>query len=185
MLQRFVARSTRPHVAGSRFMNRFPICHRVRRIVTAFAAISIVVALLAALPVPAGDMDASARVLAKLDEDWSAAAAARDLEKVSAFYAEGAIAYPPGQPAAIGRDAARRVWTALLADAGFSLSWKATHAEVAASGDLGYTTGTYEATVSGPDGKPAREKGKYVCIWRKGPDGAWKAIHDIWNADAR
>ena len=29
------------------------------------------------------------------------------------------------------------------------------------------------------------EKGKYVCTWRKEKDGTWKAIHDIWNTDAK
>jgi ketosteroid isomerase-like protein len=29
------------------------------------------------------------------------------------------------------------------------------------------------------------EKGKYVCMWKKQKDGTWKAIHDIWNSDAK
>ena len=35
------------------------------------------------------------------------------------------------------------------------------------------------------DGKQVSEKGKYVCTWRKQKGGTWKAIHDIWNADAK
>jgi ketosteroid isomerase-like protein len=56
---------------------------------------------------------------------------------------------------------------------------------MAKSGDLGYTAGTYEDSFKGPDGKQVNEKGKYVAAWKKQKDGTWKAIHDIWNADAK
>lgn len=36
-----------------------------------------------------------------------------------------------------------------------------------------------------PDGKLVSEKGKYVTAWKKQKDGTWKAIHDMWNSDAR
>jgi ketosteroid isomerase-like protein len=32
--------------------------------------------------------------------------------------------------------------------------------------------------------KPATEKGRFVAIFRKQADGAWKAIQDINNAEA-
>ncbi len=111
------------------------------------------------------------RRLAKLDDDWSKAAATRDADRVASFYAEDAIAYPPNEPVAIGRAAAKKVWASYFADVTFSISWKAVHAEVAKSGDLGYTAGTYEASFKGPDGKQVSEKGKYVCTWRKQKGG--------------
>jgi ketosteroid isomerase-like protein len=141
--------------------------------------------LFSVMPALAADMDANAKALAKLDDDWSKAAAARDADRVASFYAEDAIAYPPQEPIAIGRAAAKKVWAAYFADKTFTISWKTVHAEVAKSGDLGYTTGTYEASFKGPDGKQVSEKGKYVCTWRKQKGGTWKAIHDIWNADAK
>jgi ketosteroid isomerase-like protein len=133
----------------------------------------------------AADMDAQAKVLVKLDDEWSAAAAKKDVDLVVSYYAEDAIAYPPNEPAAIGRAAARKVWAAYLADPTFTISWKSVHAEVSTSGELGYTTGTYEDSFKGPDGKLVTEKGKYLCTWKKGKDGKWKAIHDMWNSDAK
>ena len=59
------------------------------------------------------------------------------------------------------------------------------HAEVAKSGELGFTAGTYEDSFMGPDGKRVSEKGKYLCTWRKQKDGTWKATHDMWNTDAK
>lgn len=131
----------------------------------------------------AADMDANAKALAKLDDAWSKAAATKDAERVASFYAEDAIAYPPNEPAAVGKTAAKKVWAAYFADPTFSISWKTTHAEV--TGHLGYTAGTYEASFKGPDGKTVNEKGKYACVWRKQKDRTWKAIHDIWNTDSK
>ena len=121
------------------------------------------------------------KVLAQLDDDWSKAAGTRDAAKVATFYADDAIAYPPGMPMAVGRAAAQRVWAAYFVNATFKISWKTDHAEV--SGDLGYTAGAYEDSYKGADGKVVTETGKYACVWKKQKDGSWKAIHDIWNAD--
>jgi ketosteroid isomerase-like protein len=130
-------------------------------------------------------MSAKAKMLIKLDDDWSAAAVARDVDRVASFYAEDAIAYPPSEPVAVGRAAAKKVWATYFADPTFSISWKTLHAEVSKSGELGYTAGTYEASYKGPDGKPVAEKGKYLCTWKLQGDGTWKAVHDMWNTDAR
>ena len=133
----------------------------------------------------AADMDANAKALAKLDDDWSNAAATRDADRVASFYAEDAIAYPPNEPVTSGRAAAKKVWASYFADSTFSISWKTVHAEVSKSGDLGFTSGTYEDSFKGPDGKLVSETGKYVCVWKKQKDGTWKAIHDIWNSDSK
>ena len=102
---------------------------------------------------------------------------------MAVFYAEDAIAYPPNEPMAIGKAAAEKVWAAYFADSTYRISWKTTHADV--TGALGYTTGTYEDSFKGPDGKAVNGKGKYVCVWRKQSDGTWKALHDIWNTDSK
>ncbi|MDH3225406.1 MAG: hypothetical protein OEO23_16925 [Gemmatimonadota bacterium] len=55
------------------------------------------------------------------------------------------------------------------------LHWVPVAAGLAASGDLGYTTGPFRA--AGPDGGEGR--GYYVTIWRLGGDGLFKAVLDI------
>jgi ketosteroid isomerase-like protein len=125
------------------------------------------------------------KALITLDDDWSAAAATRDAARVASFYAEDAIAYPPDEPVAIGRDAAQKVWAAYFAEPSFTISWKTLHAEISASGELGYTAESYVVGVKGPDGKPLTEQGKYLCVWKRQKDGAWKAVQDVWNADAK
>ena len=166
-------------------MNWVAMVKRIPGLMFCLAAAGASGVLFSVVPALAADMDAKAKALAKLDDDWSKAAATRDAERVASFYAEDAIAYPPNEPLAIGRPAAKKLWAAYFADKTFTITWKTVRAEVAKSGDLGYTAGTYEASFKGPDGKQVSEKGKYVCTWRKQKDGTWKAIHDIWNADAK
>ncbi len=55
--------------------------------------------------------------------------------------------------------------------------------EVARSGELAYLNGTYELTMNDASGKPANDRGKYVEVWKKQADGAWKCVADIWNSD--
>ncbi|HWN81073.1 MAG TPA: DUF4440 domain-containing protein [Candidatus Udaeobacter sp.] len=149
--------------------------------IAAFSALAC--APKAEAPAPAADTAALAKALTQLDDDWSKAAGVKDIERVASFYAEDAIAYPPSAPAAVGHAAAKQVWASYFADSTFAISWKTDHAEVAKSGDLGFTAGTYEASWRGADGNQATQKGKYLCTWKQQPDGSWKAIHDMWNAD--
>jgi ketosteroid isomerase-like protein len=66
---------------------------------------------------------------------------------------------------------------------GFSLSWEPTTASASKAGDLGYTSGTYQFSMTGPDGKPIPDKGKYVVVWKKDASGKWKVVADIFNSD--
>jgi ketosteroid isomerase-like protein len=65
---------------------------------------------------------------------------------------------------------------------GYILNWEPKKAEVAQSGDLGWTWGTYELRTKDTDGKPVVHYGKYVNVWRKQQDGTWKVIVDMGNA---
>ena len=115
--------------------------------------------------------------LLSLDRDWSQTAT--DPEKFVTFLATDVTMYPPGMPALRGTDAIRKTFSEMTAAPGFALSWTPTRADVAASGDLGTTVGTYEMSMAG-----SSEKGKYVTVWRKQADGSWKVVDDIFNADA-
>jgi ketosteroid isomerase-like protein len=39
-------------------------------------------------------------------------------------------------------------------------------------------------TMTGPDKKPATERGHYVAVWRKQADGTWKVAVDAPSSDA-
>ena len=121
--------------------------------------------------------------LRKLDDEWSKAAGAKDLEKTASFYTDDALVMPPNSPVLKGKDAARAMWKAMFAVPGFGGGWKATTVEVSKSGDLGWTTGPYEITETDASGKPMTDKGKYLAVWKKQADGSWKCVADMFNTD--
>ena len=64
-------------------------------------------------------------------------------------------------------------------DSTFTLTWEPKFAKMAASGELGYTYGTYQITDKATDSIIG--VGKYATIWQKQSDGKWKAILDTGN----
>ena len=140
--------------------------------------------LLSEAAVLAADVDIKAEraILFRLDEAWAQAAAAKDVEKIVSYWADDAQVIPPGQPAVVGKDALRRYVSETLAIPGFSISWKTSDFVVSNSGDVAYGIGTNVVTVHDAQGKPITERGRAVTAWRKGPDGTWKCVVDIWNA---
>ena len=129
----------------------------------------------------AAEFTGEAKVLAQQDDAWSASSGKRDVDLLVSFYADDAVAYPPGAAAASNRADIRAVWAG-IADPNYSLAWTATHAEVSKGGELGFTSGTFVEKITA-NGKTTTATGKFLCVWRKQADGKWKAIHDMWNYD--
>ena len=118
-----------------------------------------------------------------LDEQWSATAAKNDLDGTVAYYADDAVLLPPNASMAAGQKSIRESWAGLLGP-NTSVSWRATKAEVAKSGELGYLYGTYQLSMKDPKGGPAiNDKGKLLEVWKKQADGKWKCIVDTYNSD--
>lgn len=65
---------------------------------------------------------------------------------------------------------------------GTSLTWTPIKAEMASSGDLGYTYGNYVYTAKNKEGKTVTSYGKYTSIWKKQKDGQWKVVVDVGNS---
>ena len=115
--------------------------------------------------------------LLALDREWSQTT--KDMNKFLSYYAPDATAHPQGMAAATGSAAIMDAWMKMSAAPGFAIQWTPVRADVSTAGDIGYTVGTYEASMNG-----ATEKGKYVAVWKKQSDGTWKVKEDIFNADA-
>ncbi len=121
--------------------------------------------------------------LKNLDADWSKAAGAKDVDKTASYYSDDALVLPPNMPAIQGKQQARGMWQGMFTVPGFGGGWKVSKVEVARSGDIGYVTGTYELSETDANGKPVIDKGKYLEVWKKQPDGSWKCIVDMFNSD--
>jgi ketosteroid isomerase-like protein len=58
------------------------------------------------------------------------------------------------------------------------LAWQPAFAGMAASGDMGFTTGPWEAKPDINDEKPSGY-GHFVTVWKKQADGSWKFVVDL------
>jgi uncharacterized protein (TIGR02246 family) len=114
------------------------------------------------------------------NQDWQA----KDSSKIMAHYADDAVLIVPGGPAVSGKDAIGKSLTGMLADPALSLKFQTAKTDVAKSGDLAYTQGSYTLTLTDPQTKQIiNDHGNYVTTYRKQADGTWKAVTDIASSD--
>ncbi len=106
---------------------------------------------------------------------WIEAFGAKDIDAMTALYAEDSVLLPPNAPAIFGRDAISATIQEMFA-AGLSIELE--NLEVKVIGDLGYKAGRYRTTAK--DGSLI-DRGKYIEIWSK-IDGNWVIHRDIWNS---
>ncbi len=122
-----------------------------------------------------------ADALRQLEADIMKAAAERGSQGYISFYADDAAELPNGEDMLQGKETIAKTM-GFLDDRNNHLTWTPVHADMAASGDLGYTYGTYEFRSKDKDGKPTVEYGKYASIWKKQKDGSWKVVMDMGNS---
>lgn len=128
---------------------------------------------------PVVDVAAEQGKLRDLEAAWVKDAAAKDLEKCVANYADDAVFMMPGT-AVKGKEAIRAAWKGMLADPNSKLVFSSDRVEISASGDLATTKGAYTMTMTNPKTKkPMEDKGSYLTVYRKQADGGWKAIEDM------
>lgn len=109
---------------------------------------------------------------------WMEAFAARDIDAMTAFYAEDAVLLPPNAPAIFGRDAISATIQEMFA-AGLGVELE--DLEIKVTGNLGYKAGRYRTW--GEDGSLI-DRGKYIEIWSN-IDGSWVLHRDIWNSSVQ
>ena len=136
-------------------------------------------------PAPEVDLAAARASLMQADQAWFEEFAASD-NRPDTFVnrvLDDANLLPPDAPLVQGKEAIRDVMVMFDATPGFSITWSASAADVGSAGDMGYTMGTYEIRMDGPEGAPIRIDGKYLTIWKKQADGDWMVTADMFNAD--
>lgn len=131
-------------------------------------------------PAPAVDLAAEEAKIRDAEATDMKSWAAKDVDKILAFYADDATLMTPGVPAMKGKDAMRSMLKTMVADPNLKLEFGAQRVEVAKSGDVAFSQGTYTLVVTDPKTKkPITDKGSYVTGYKKQADGSWKAVSDI------
>ena len=127
--------------------------------------------LLCPIPAPAADTPFDQIVAA--ERAFAADAAARGVKAAFvAAFADDSLVYTPDGPAD------GRALYAARPESPLAIAWGPEAAEVAASGDLGYTYGPAEYS-SIDDPKAPHRYGHYFSIWERGSDGVFKVVHDV------
>ena len=115
-------------------------------------------------------------VLLETDRAFSKMSAEKGLyEAFDFFMDDNATLYRDRHHPFSGRESIRPI---LSTNPNATLTWEPNSAEIAASGDLGYTLGRWEYALKDSTGESSSSFGYYVSIWKKQNDGNWKWVFD-------
>lgn len=123
----------------------------------------------------------TAEVIAPTNRQFEQAVAQGSAELCAAVYTEDASVLPPNSPKLTGRRAITQFWQGLL-DAGLK-SAKLETVALEVHGDTAFEVGTYQLRISPAGAAPMEDRGKFVVIWKREPDGVWRWAVDIFNSD--
>jgi uncharacterized protein (TIGR02246 family) len=131
------------------------------------------------------DITADSQAIRDRETAWVKDWQAKDADKIVSHYAPDGVLLIADSPAMKGSDTIKGGIGGMLKDPHLSLTFAPTAVVIAKGGDIAYTQGVYTMTYSDPKSKATLiEKGKYVTVYQKQPDGTWMAVEDIDNEDA-
>ena len=117
---------------------------------------------------PANDLQADYEALLAAERAFSKLSVDKGVKEAFVTHiADDGIIYRGGGPVK-GKE-----WTAARPNPPFTLVWWPEHADIASSGDLGWTTGPFESESQGEKGY-----GHYLTVWKKQADGNWRFMID-------
>lgn len=113
--------------------------------------------------------------LLKVEEEMSRLAGQAGFHTALLAFAHDSLIKPEeGRIPIIGRSALEQEWTGEPGTT--SISWEPFKADASASGDLGYTIGTWKF-----ERQDTTFYGTYYTIWKKNDQGIWKWVLDAGN----
>lgn len=125
------------------------------------------------------NIEATATAVKDVEAEMLAAFQTKDAAKLTSYYTSDAVLATPGRTVR-GTAAITKAMTEDFADPAFALAFVNDKTDVAASGDLAYTGGTFNVSFTNKETKQVvNEAGTYVTVFRKQADGSWKAVADI------
>jgi ketosteroid isomerase-like protein len=122
------------------------------------------------------DIAAARASLMKLETEFSNASALNARTAFESYLADDARVLRQNAAPAVGKLAVGK----LMPEAGRALTWQVALADASASGDLGYTYGSFELNTRGI----TLQHGSYVRVWKK-LNGKWKVVADVMSPDPK
>jgi len=145
--------------------------------------VASILATAACAPIEPIDTAVEGAELMRISREWSDVVGAGDIDAAISYWAEDAVVMVPGLPPLRGREAIRGYVEAGAEIPGFSVRWEPLEAHVSETGDMAYLIERNQFTMQDSTGAMITESNKGVTVWRRQPDGSWKNVIDMWNAD--
>lgn len=126
--------------------------------------------------------DANKNELFEIDREFSQMSVEKGIAAAFVSYAaDSAMILRDNMLPIVGRSAIGDLWGDT--PEGVQLVWEPDFADIAKSGELGYTIGHWTYSSTDSTGKTSSSKGRYVTIWKKQADGNWKYVFDTGSSD--
>lgn len=138
------------------------------------AAATALLLLAACSPRPGQPADGAERAMAETLAAYEEASNSGDAGALTALYAEDALLLPPDGGVVSGREAIREFWTEGMEP---GLSFEVV--QTSATPEGGFIAGRFHLAPT--DAAPA-DSGKYLICLRRGSDGRWRVVADMWNS---
>ena len=145
------------------------------------AASMVTIILLPTRPTVLASPKATAEMLKQLEGEFMRTAAEKGSQGYMSYYADDAVELPNAYILIQGKTEIAKTM-GFLDDKNNRLAWTPVGADMASSGDMGYTYGNYQFHSKDKEGKPSVQYGKYTSIWKLQKDGSWKVVLDMGNA---
>ena len=104
-----------------------------------------------------------------------------DVAALAACYSEDTIVMPPNTDLIQGRKAVNEFWEVGFKMMGYK-NIEFTTVDVVSLGDYATEWGRYSFKAQPKGQKPMEDKGKYITMWKRTPQG-WKIHWDIFNSN--
>ncbi len=125
------------------------------------------------MPITADEVEVH---ISNIGAQWARHWNAGDLDKLIQAFAPDAVYMPPHHAAVHGRDAIYEYLKTPIKHGVTDLTYEVTF--IKHSGDLAYDVGRYSMTVGNK-----QDRGKYLTVWRRQPNGDWLIAADTWSSD--
>lgn len=121
------------------------------------------------------------KAIDKVRDDHVAALNAGDAAGWTAQFAEDGVQMPPNAPANLGKEMIGMWSGGMLTH--FKVGFGLDVDEVRVLGDWAFERGDYSIHLDPAAGGPGmNDRGKYITIYSRGPEGEWRMARDIWNS---
>lgn len=151
--------------------------HRVHLFVAALSLVLFNSASFAETP----KADPARAPLEKLGAAFADAYNRGDTAAVAAMYSDDAMLFPPDSDLVQGRTAIEAAWKGARDSGMKDLAF--TVVDVHSNRDLAVEVGKADFKMqTANQAEPSSHTVKYVVVWKRQKDGAWKLFRDIWNS---